>query len=112
MSATLEAATPTAEGPGRHSEGPLLHLDQVSVGFGGLLTLDDVSMSVNPGEIVGVIGPNGAGKTTLFNIISGFVHPDRGSIAYRGKTLRKHRPMTWPASASPGRCRVSGSVPV
>ncbi len=92
MSATLEAATPAAEGPGRHSEGPLLHLDQVSVGFGGLLALDDVSMSVNPGEIVGVIGPNGAGKTTLFNIISGFVHPDRGSIAYRGKTLRKHRP--------------------
>ena len=92
MSETLEAATPAAGGPGRHPEGPLLDLDQVSVGFGGLLALDDVSMSVNPGEIVGVIGPNGAGKTTLFNIISGFVHPDRGSVAYRGKTLHKHRP--------------------
>ena len=49
-------------------------------------------MSVQPGEIVGVIGPNGAGKTTLFNIISGFVHPDRGSIRYRGRTLRRHHP--------------------
>jgi branched-chain amino acid transport system ATP-binding protein len=48
-------------------------------------------MSVGPAEIVGVIGPNGAGKTTLFNVICGFVHPDSGSISYRGeKLLRQH----------------------
>jgi branched-chain amino acid transport system ATP-binding protein len=92
VSATLEAAKPAAGGNHPHPEGPLLQVDQVSVGFGGLLALDEVSMSVNPGEIVGVIGPNGAGKTTLFNIISGFVHPDRGSLAYRGRTLRHHHP--------------------
>ncbi len=92
MSTTLEAATPAAGGGEPHPDGPLLQVDQVSVGFGGLLALDEVSMSVNPGEIVGVIGPNGAGKTTLFNIISGFVHPDSGSIAYRGRTLRNLHP--------------------
>ena len=70
----------------------LLVVHEVSVGFGGLLALDQVSMSVDAGEIVGVIGPNGAGKTTLFNVICGFVHPDSGFISYRGKMLRKHHP--------------------
>jgi branched-chain amino acid transport system ATP-binding protein len=68
----------------------LLVVHEVSVGFGGLLALDAVSMSVEPGEIVGVIGPNGAGKTTLFNVICGFVHPDSGSISYKGRVLRRH----------------------
>ena len=99
MSATLGAATPAAEGPGRHPEGPLLHLDQVSVGFGGLLALDDVSMSVNPGEIVGVIGPNGAGKTTLFNVICGFVHPDSGLDHLPGHVAAQ------PPSSRPGPAR-------
>jgi len=69
-----------------------LGVDEISVGFGGLLALDTVSMGVDAGEIVGVIGPNGAGKTTLFNVICGFVRPDSGSISYEGKTLRRHRP--------------------
>jgi branched-chain amino acid transport system ATP-binding protein len=71
---------------------PLLVADGVTVGFGGLLALDEVSMSVNHGEVVGVIGPNGAGKTTLFNVISGFVHPSSGTITYRGALLRRHHP--------------------
>ena len=71
---------------------PLLVADQVTVGFGGLLALDEVSMSVDDGEVVGVIGPNGAGKTTLFNVISGFVHPSSGTITYRGAALRRHHP--------------------
>jgi branched-chain amino acid transport system ATP-binding protein len=68
----------------------LLDVHEVSVGFGGLLALDQVSMSIGQGEIVGVIGPNGAGKTTLFNVISGFVHANSGRISYRGKVLRRH----------------------
>jgi branched-chain amino acid transport system ATP-binding protein len=72
--------------------GPLLVADGITVGFGGLLALDGVSMSVDHGEVVGVIGPNGAGKTTLFNIISGFVHPNSGTISYRGTALRRHHP--------------------
>jgi branched-chain amino acid transport system ATP-binding protein len=70
----------------------VLEVREVSVGFGGLLALDEVSMSVDPGTVVGVIGPNGAGKTTLFNVICGFVRPDTGSIAYEGTELRRHRP--------------------
>jgi branched-chain amino acid transport system ATP-binding protein len=57
-----------------------------------LLALDEVSMSVDDRTVVGIIGPNGAGKTTLFNVICGFVHPGSGSIAYRGKVLRRHHP--------------------
>jgi branched-chain amino acid transport system ATP-binding protein len=71
---------------------PLLVADEVTVGFGGLLALDEVSMTVGGGEVVGIIGPNGAGKTTLFNVISGFVHPSSGTITYRGAVLRRHHP--------------------
>ncbi len=73
-------------------KGAVLVVDQVSVGFGGLLALSEVSMSVDDDEVVGVIGPNGAGKTTLFNVICGFVHPSSGSLAYRGTDLRRHHP--------------------
>jgi branched-chain amino acid transport system ATP-binding protein len=73
-------------------EPALLAIESVSIGFGGLLALDDVSMSVHDGEVVGVIGPNGAGKTTLFNVISGFLHPDSGTLTYRGTALRRHHP--------------------
>ena len=90
----VTGARPTSPGPevAPGDRGPLLVADQVTVGFGGLLALDEVSMSVDRGEVVGVIGPNGAGKTTLFNVISGFVHPSSGTIAYRGAVLRRHHP--------------------
>lgn len=64
----------------------------VSVNFGGLTALDDVSLAVASGEVVGVIGPNGAGKTTLFNVICGFVRPSSGTISYRGRQLLRHHP--------------------
>jgi branched-chain amino acid transport system ATP-binding protein len=69
-----------------------LVIDGVTVAFGGLTALDEVSLSVNPAEILGVIGPNGAGKTTLFNIICGFVRPDAGTIEYGGQVLHRHQP--------------------
>jgi branched-chain amino acid transport system ATP-binding protein len=59
----------------------------LTVRFGGVLALDQVSLRIEPGEVMGIIGPNGAGKTTLFNAICGFVRPDAGSIAYRGRPL-------------------------
>ena len=62
------------------------------MGFGGLLALDQVSMTADQGEIVGVIGPNGAGKTTLFNVISGFVRADSGVVTYDGASLRHVHP--------------------
>ena len=60
----------------------------VSVHFGGLSALENVSFNVAPRSIVGVIGPNGAGKTTLFNVISGFVDPSAGSMVWENKPLR------------------------
>ena len=62
-----------------------VRLDSVSVHFGGLAALSDVSIEINPGEVVGVIGPNGAGKTTLFNVLTGLVAPSSGSFYLAGK---------------------------
>jgi branched-chain amino acid transport system ATP-binding protein len=73
-------------------EGRTLLVEDLSVGFGGILALDHVSLSADQGEVVGIIGPNGAGKTTLFNAISGFVRPDSGLITYGGASLRRVRP--------------------
>ena len=70
----------------------LLGVESVTVRFGGLLALDNVSASVEPGEVVGVIGPNGAGKTTLFNVICGFTRPAYGRLSWKGEPLRRHHP--------------------
>lgn len=64
-----------------------LEVEGLSVRFGGLIALEDVSLSARTGEVVGVIGPNGAGKTTLFNCVCGFVAPDAGEIRWRGAPL-------------------------
>jgi branched-chain amino acid transport system ATP-binding protein len=70
----------------------LLALRGITVRFGGLLALHDVSVTVRPSTVVGVIGPNGAGKTTLFNVICGLVRPEHGQLLWQGKELRRHRP--------------------
>jgi ABC-type branched-subunit amino acid transport system ATPase component len=71
------------------AEAPLvLKTDGVTVTFGGVRALHDVSIDVREDEIVGLIGPNGAGKTTLFECISGFQPMDRGRVGYRGNDLR------------------------
>ena len=71
---------------------PSFEMSGVSVTFGGLVALSDVSLSVAPNEVLGVIGPNGAGKTTLFNVACGFVRPDTGTLTWRGEGLRRLRP--------------------
>ena len=63
----------------------LLSVERVSMRFGGLVANEDVSFSVEPGQIYAVIGPNGAGKTTLFNAISGLYRPSAGAIRFDGK---------------------------
>jgi branched-chain amino acid transport system ATP-binding protein len=59
----------------------------LTVRFGGITALDDVSVEVKPGEVLGVIGPNGAGKTTFFNVICGFVRAQSGTLRWNGETL-------------------------
>src|ERR1700674_609200 len=71
---------------------PILELRNVSKRFGGLRAVREVSFVMNAGEIVLVIGPNGAGKTTVFNLISGFLHPDEGSIVFQGKDISRLAP--------------------
>lgn len=71
---------------------PVLSVENISVDFGGVHALDDASLYVKPGELIGLIGPNGAGKSTLFNVISGFVRPSSGSVAYRGVKSSRIRP--------------------
>ena len=70
---------------------PLLDVRGVSVRFGGLTAVDDVSLSVPAGSVVGLIGPNGAGKSTLFNAISGLVRTEGGQISLRGKEIQSLR---------------------
>jgi len=70
------------------SAGASLEMRGIGVNFGGLVALEDVSLAVPAGSILGVIGPNGAGKTTLFNVVCGFVEPSEGSITFEGRPLR------------------------
>ncbi|HAM53163.1 MAG TPA: high-affinity branched-chain amino acid ABC transporter ATP-binding protein LivG [Nitrospiraceae bacterium] len=70
----------------------LLDVENISKRFGGLLAIKDVSFSVATGSIKAVIGPNGAGKTTLFNLLSGLLLPDAGTIAFKGEPIHGRPP--------------------
>ena len=71
---------------------PLLELKNVTRRFGGVVALDDVSFSVDQGEMAGLIGPNGAGKTTAFNVITRLYRPDSGEVTFDGATLLRTPP--------------------
>jgi branched-chain amino acid transport system ATP-binding protein len=66
---------------------PLLALEHVSKSYGALKVTDDISLAVEAGQTLGILGPNGAGKTTLFNLISGDVRADGGSLRYDGREI-------------------------
>ena len=71
-------------GSGGYTEGPLLVLDDVSVSFGGVAALREISLTVGQGELLAVIGPNGAGKTTLLNCICGLARMSHGRMSFNG----------------------------
>ena len=84
-SATRSATPGTGQASGLEARG-------VTVRFGGLTALDDVSFSATARQVTGIIGPNGAGKTTLLNVLCGFIRPDAGQLSFEGADLTGLRP--------------------
>lgn len=76
---------------------PLLKVDEVTMAFGGIIAVDNLSLTVEPGEILALMGPNGAGKTTTFHVIAGVHAPTHGAIHFNGRDITGLRP--------DGRCR-------
>ena len=72
---------------------PILQLKNITKRFGGLTAVDQVSLDIYPGEVVGLLGDNGAGKSTLIKMISGVYHPDGGQIIYQGKEVNFSSPL-------------------
>jgi len=68
---------------------PLLRVENLTKRFGGLVAVNDVSLTIAEGELFAVVGPNGAGKTTLFNLINGVLLPDEGRIVYEGREITR-----------------------
>ena len=76
----------------------LLRVDNVSLSFGGVNAITDISFNIMKGEVRAIIGPNGAGKTSMLNVINGFYHPQKGVISFRGKPRRRMKPYKAAAS--------------
>jgi ABC-type branched-subunit amino acid transport system ATPase component/ABC-type branched-subunit amino acid transport system permease subunit len=88
-----QGAVPAAPAPVPSSAGaPLLSVRGLSISFGGLKAVQDVSFDVARGTILGIIGPNGAGKTTVFNLLNGFLRPDAGQIVFDGRNVTRRKP--------------------
>nr|WP_232533237.1 MULTISPECIES: ABC transporter ATP-binding protein [Ramlibacter] len=85
----------------------MLEVDRLTLSFGGVRALDEVSFSVAPGSITSVIGPNGAGKTSVFNTISGFYRPGGGSVRFAGQDITRLAP---PRRAALGLARTFQNI--
>jgi branched-chain amino acid transport system ATP-binding protein len=70
---------------------PLLEVDRLTVRFGGLVALAQVSFTMHQGDFVALIGPNGAGKTTVFNVLTGLVRSTTGRLLFRGTDVTRYR---------------------
>jgi branched-chain amino acid transport system ATP-binding protein len=73
-----------------------LRTDGLTKNFGALCAVNNLDLEIQSGELVGLIGPNGAGKTTVFNLISGFLKPDRGHVYFKGKDITGFKPHRLP----------------
>ena len=70
----------------------ILKADNISLAFGGVKALTDISFEVKEHEILAIIGPNGAGKSSMLNVINGVYHPNAGSVTYRGNVRQQMKP--------------------
>ena len=77
---------------GRTIGGVMMEMRNITLRFGGVTAIKDVSFDIRQGEIRAIIGPNGAGKTSMLNVINGFYHPQEGQIIFRGKTRNRMKP--------------------
>src|SRR6516162_773499 len=71
---------------------PILRANRISLTFGGITALAEISVEIRRNEILAMIGPNGAGKTSMLNVINGFYHPQAGTVTWKGATRRRMRP--------------------
>jgi len=101
-----QAMTPEARAAAAERD-VLLKVDNVSLSFGGVKAITDISFDIQKGEIRAIIGPNGAGKTSMLNVINGFYHPQEGTITWQGKVRRKMKPYE---AASQGIARTFQNV--
>ena len=89
---TAGAADPGNHGPGRGNEPLALHLENVTMQFGGVVSVNNLTLDVPQGKIIALIGPNGAGKTTAFNCITGVYQPTNGLIEFMGQPMVRTYP--------------------
>ena len=76
----------------KHTDEAILAVDNISLSFGVMKVLDNISFDIKRGEIRSIIGPNGAGKSSMLNVINGFYHPQQGSITFKGNTRKQMAP--------------------
>ena len=88
----MEETAPTGIQRRRKIGTVLLAVDGISLRFGGVTALSDISFDIRKGEVRAIIGPNGAGKSSMLNVINGFYHPQEGNITWQGKVRRRMRP--------------------
>ncbi|NOU05503.1 MAG: ATP-binding cassette domain-containing protein, partial [Hyphomicrobiaceae bacterium] len=93
VTATPVPAEPTASSARNKRIGDvMLKVENVSLSFGGVKAIRDVSFDIRKGEVRAIIGPNGAGKTSMLNVINGFYHPQQGVITFKGEKRSAMRP--------------------
>ena len=77
---------------GRKIGGPVMEMENITLRFGGVTAIENISFDILEGEIRAIIGPNGAGKSSMLNVINGFYHPQEGQILYHGKERKPLKP--------------------
>jgi branched-chain amino acid transport system ATP-binding protein len=92
VDARTEPPMPDARDDGIEPGGLLMDVRNVSLSFGGVKAITDISFDIRKGEIRAIIGPNGAGKTSMLNVINGFYTPQKGTIIFRGQERRAMKP--------------------